>query len=260
MSASGSPPSGTPAGRPWLARVVDRGVVIAAAAGLVVGLAAGALAFWVGSSRGLDSIELARLIELGSTFFALALVVGAGVTALWRDDVRMAALLLAILLGAWLGNQASFYLVPGNSTDGTMAVTLGTSDANGRGLSRGVATCRWDRPSGVVRSVESRQPISIVPFVTATVRIELDRAAGSSTLSYELIAPFSTTPVLRLHGTGRPQLDAVGRTGSLGAQPLVREPIGSVEGMEDAVAVLEEALAEIGSDRGRAEWECPQLP
>ena len=73
---SGARPTDPGGRRPWLARVVDREVVPAVAGAFAAGVAVGVAAFWLGSSRGLDSIALAQLIELGAIFFALVLLGG----------------------------------------------------------------------------------------------------------------------------------------------------------------------------------------
>lgn len=267
--------------RPWLVRVIERDVVVATAAGLVAGLLAGAFAFWVGSSRGLGSIELAALVELGSTLVAFGLLVAAAFTALWRDDVRAAALLLAAVLGGWLGTQAAFYALPGDTTDGTLLVAV-ESSAPEEGEPATRATCRWDRASGRVVEVYSRQPASVgtaalavpnAPVVPPTtpsgpflalhvdVLIQLPSGHGAGSARFDVIAPFSTTAVLRLEGTAEPRLDEPsGRSGEITIAARSRQELDA-RGVDDtALELLEAALARLGSRPLSVSWECPQLP
>jgi hypothetical protein len=243
----------------WLAALRERAVVGTALLGLGGGLLGGFATFWIASSRGLDNLDLGQLITAGWVILAVALLLGASVTLLWSDDPRAGVLLATLFVGSSVGSAAAFYLVPGDTTDGSLAVSIGEASA---AADQQLAMCTWDRDAAIVTTIDQRGPMTVAAHVHVVGRVELAGAAQPAALALDVLAPFTFAPVARLSGSSVPTLDdATRRAGSVVVVDLAFEELPAAGDDPDLMLLVRHQLDQIdATHRATMTWECPRLP
>jgi hypothetical protein len=218
---------------------LPRLALVAAAAGLVCG----AIGYAVGSSRGLDLIELHDLLQSAALVVVVAgIVLGAARIAMFQDW-RVLALTVAVAISLPIGYQLSYVWLPGNTTDGQMIVDLPPTGPTETIAVSHPGKCTWDDGGASVSAVDSRRSAVRFPAIgqaRMTAHVELVPGRRDATLSILVQPPLGGEPVFRYAGIGEVSLsDPIGRVGRVVVQGLVRQSIASEPMDSDVAAVME---------------------
>jgi hypothetical protein len=190
--------------------------------GLVLGFLAGLFVFFVGSSRGLNAPGSETVVIVaGGLILVVVLMVALGRAAFWSADGLVAVGLF--LFSATLGYGNGLRIVPGNTTDGTLAATVPGDLASKASSVSGKATCGWT--DGVVTAVTSRG--SFTWSLTEQATMTADVPAGSAAASV----------TSRFDGSVQSLVGSVGALEAAGAQGTATFPAGAL-----------------------VRWTCPGLP
>jgi hypothetical protein len=190
--------------------------------GLVLGFLAGLFVFFVGSSRGLNAPGSETVVVVaGGLILVVALVVGLGRAAFWSLDGLVAVGLF--LFSAILGYGNGLRIVPGNTTDGTLAATVPGDLADKTSPVSGKATCAWT--GGSVTAVTSRG--SFTWTLTEQATMSADVPAGTAAASV----------TSRVDGSVQTLVGTVGALEAGGARGTATFPAGAL-----------------------VRWSCPSLP
>lgn len=241
----------------WKRRLLEREVLAIAGLGLALGLLAGFGGFYVASSRGLDRLGVGEATAAVAAVLVVALLAYGLIRLAWSDDARWIVLLVVLLAGAWVGERAAFQVLPGNSTDGTLQLSVGRT-TEGFTLR---AKCTWDEQAGRVMTVEARENRVVAAHVAATVRLA-EPASQTSELTLTGLAPVSFEPVVAYTAEPSSQLtDATGRSGETTATALAVEDLLEPGTDPTLAGFVREGLERAGAaQRVHLTWECPRLP
>lgn len=225
---------------------------------LVIGAAVGFGTWYLGSSRGADQLELANFIGLAALFVVLVTIFAALARAVMLSDLRITVVLIAVLIGCNAGTIAAHRLVPGNSTDGSVALLdpgqLPLISGTGRDFVladaqyAGPARCDWDSTHTKLIGVTSRRSFALadIPFVT---RVSIDLAAG--TIAIQRIRPDDNVVVATYAAALAPTADPAGHA-TLG--PVIRTVS---PGLDHDTSILIDLLS--GLTSWLLFWECPDF-
>lgn len=224
----------------------------------MAGLVGGAVAFTVASSRGLDSITGGEVIGGAGILIVLCLAVLAVARVVMFQDLRFVAVTLALVLGAVAGDAVAFRVLPGTTTDGELALGLGSFDSSSSTPFQEMqkATCAWGEDRTSVLTVTARRPVG---SLTVTVVLPAGSPDGDATATVEVIAPPRGAPILRYAGEAQTQLsEPSGRAGTVTAEYRS----GTILDAPDVPTLLrDQVLAGFPAHALLSmQWDCPQLP
>lgn len=242
----------------------DPDLILLVIAGVLIGLVGGAAAFTIASSRGLDALSAAEAVGFGWAILALGLAIFGIARLAMFQDLRPLAVLVALISGSAVGDTVAFFTLPGTTTDGSMTLTFRAEVEGMAAQTTGQrATCSWAEDRQSVLAVTSRRPVtpSLVVPTGLSLRIDLSTQAGTSlaATTIDVLAPTTTTPVLRYSGMTVPQSrDATGRIGSVATGAVGVERLSAPD-LDPAVIDAVQALVPSRAD-AVVGWDCPQLP
>ena len=227
----------------------------------VGGSVAGFFGFAIGSSRGLDLIEVedtlgaATLLLLGaSVVFGLARVAMA-------QDWRALAVAVALVVCLPLGYHLSNMTLPGNTTDGTVLIDVPALPPFESLPTSAHGKCTWRQDRTAVVAADSRResvrfPGTGQPRMMAHVEVG---AEGRGTLRILVVPPLGGEPVYRYTGTGEVSFaEPTGRVGRIAVSGVVRERVGMAPIDPDVAALLESTAPP--TTGASVAWNCPAWP
>lgn len=223
---------------------------------MLVAAALGFFAWYLGSSRGLNQLDLEHFTFLAAVIVLFAAGLGALARAVMLSDLRLAFVIVAALIGWNVGATLAFRVVPGDSTDGDVLlfdpslVKAGVGPQPTPGLDTaqydGPARCTWDATHTTLLSVTSRRTFSAgdLPF---PAQATLVMAAG--TFKVERIDPVDGGTVATYTGSFPP-------TTASSSKVDLHDVVRTVDpALDHATAVLVDLLPDLNG--WTLFWDCP---